>query len=85
LQAEINSGAGWCHDGRHPLAPGTAFDVSHVMSVDAMKSAGMPEHEWHRPENLVASCRQHNRSAGGKVGAAKVNKQKSNESRTLNW
>ena len=73
LAAIIAAGEGWCHDGRHRLAPGSAFDVSHVHSIASMKAQGIPESEWHDQNNLVASCKKHNRAAGGRAGAKKSN------------
>jgi hypothetical protein len=69
LRAEIESGNGWCFDGRHHLPPGSTFDVSHIRTVAAMTAAGLTEEEMHGQDNLTSSCRKHNRSAGGTAGA----------------
>jgi 5-methylcytosine-specific restriction endonuclease McrA len=86
LQAEINAGNGWCYDGRHIIRPGERWDVSHVISIQNMKAAGMPETEWHRPENLTSSHVKCNRSAGGTAGAKKSNHTKAvNAGRIDEW
>lgn len=86
LLVEINAGNGWCFDGSHRLAHGSAFDVSHIVSLASLQASGVPESEWHRQENLTSSCRKHNRRNGGRVGAKKTNQTKARSAgRTDEW
>lgn len=68
---QVDSGNAVCGRCRRPIHPGEPWDVGHVVDL----SSGQPS-QGYRTEH-----RRCNRSAGGKLGAAKTNHTKTTERR----
>ncbi|RPE75206.1 hypothetical protein EDF39_2878 [Frondihabitans sp. PhB161] len=83
--AQIRAGVAVCVDCGRPITTGQVFDVGHRVSVSKAKAEGWTRPMMDAPENLGPSHRACNRSAGGKMGAAKQAKAKADDTRWLPW